>query len=114
MFVSNFAQIVYKADEDVNDRDDDDNSISSIATLTWDGSNNAALLEITHAKVPVSAPEPRIVVHHHFPFFDKSSSRHTMSNDPLLKLLRQRKYFDDEREMKRKIEADFASSRKVR
>lgn len=109
--VSNNLHIFLEADEDFNDNNDD----TSTASRTRNGLNDALI--IFHSApnaIPVCEPEPRIVVNQHFPFFDKSASRYTTANDPLLKLLRYRKYFDMEREIERDVEASMASSCKVR
>lgn len=104
-----------KADEDCDDRHNDDETSLSTASLNWVKSNDASIYDDLHKAIPICAPEPRVVVHHHFPFFDRSASRHTTSNDPLLKLLRHRKYFDIEKEiMERDARASLASSSEVR
>ena len=107
-----------KADDDNDESDYDNESTLSIVPLAYsrdrDKPNVTLKCSSTFPKIPVCASEPRIVVHHHFPFFDKALSRHTISNDPLLKLLRRYKFFDAEKEMKPKIEAGLASSFKVR
>ena len=104
-----------KCNEDGNDMDDDDDDDSTTSTtaVLRNGSIDVSSIDCTtHTKIPICAPAPRIIVHHHYPIFE-SDSRH-MTNDPILKEMRRRKYFEEERKMKPMIEADFASSCKVR
>jgi hypothetical protein len=110
--VSNNLHNYSKADEeDFDDRHNNaDASSSSSASLTWYGSND----DNHHKAVPVCAPASRIVVHHHFPFFEIPLSRYTTSNNRVVKALKDLQYYDLAECAKRRNEASLATSREVR
>lgn len=80
---------------------------------TQDESSDESKCKTIKTSPVVVAPSPRIIVYQHFPFFDKSASRYTTSNDSLLAELGRRKWFDLKKAAESKVEADLASTHEV-
>ena len=126
-FTNDLFLKIWKADDN-DDADDDDATLSTVPATQDESSKrlkcntvNASIQDESNDKskcdtvqtMPVLAPLPQIVVHQHFPFFDKAASRYTTSNDSLLGELRRRKWIDLERAAESRVEADLASSHEV-
>lgn len=80
---------------------------------TQDESSDESRCKTIKTSHVVVAPSPRIVAYQHFPFFDKSPSRYTTSNDALLAELGRRRWFDLKKAAESKVEADVTSSHEV-
>jgi hypothetical protein len=116
--------LIFEADDDDDDHYDDDDvdddCTVSVVKLTQNESDDGSIHPVasftevaTRAIMPICAPEPRIVIHQAFPFFDQAAARYTSSNDHLVEEIRRRNWTDIERSVKRKLAEDDVSSQNV-